>query len=201
MKYCVAILAGGKSSRMGKDKALLELNGRRFLDQLAEEFKCFGEVFVSVDDKLKYESKKYRLVPDLYKDCGPMGGIYSVFCACDAEALIVIPCDVPLISASMVKKMECQMEKGADIIITETNDGKIHPLCGIYKRSLLPKLKECLEKKTYKMRILLSCGAVQYYKAGEESWRLTNINTPKDYNDFLLYQCSKSNLSDVAYKN
>lgn len=90
------ILAGGKSRRMGYRKSSLRLNGTTFLDKLIFELRDFPEILVSVDDAARHPEIPYSMIDDRYSDCGPMSGLYSALSVCESDALLVLPCDVPL---------------------------------------------------------------------------------------------------------
>lgn len=191
------ILAGGKSSRMGQDKAFLSYHGMTFLDKLVLEFRDFREILVSVDKEENHPDIPYPMVEDIYPDAGPMGGIYSALSVCKSDALFVIPCDVPLFSKELFDSLMKEWKKDTDVEILVTKDERIHPLCGIYHKNCLPVLKTCLERKERKMMLALKQLHTTYVRAGEDSWRLRNINTPGDYQ--ILSECHFLAIS--GYKN
>ena len=181
MKTGCLILAGGKSSRMGRQKSSLKINGMTFLEHLAEELSGYGEVLVSVDRFDRHKGILIPMVEDLYPDHGPMGGIYSAFAAGNFDRLLTVPCDVPLFSGELAEKL-CELsDEDADAVIMRTKDGRIHPLCGMYQSSCLPVLRECLEKRELRMMQALGKMKVIFAEAGEDSWQLQNINTPEEY--------------------
>ena len=181
MKTGCLILAGGKSSRMGRQKSSLKINGMTFLEYLAEELSGYGEVLVSVDRFDRHKEILIPMIEDLYPDHGPMGGIYSAFAAGNFDRLLTVPCDVPLFSGELAEKL-CELsDEDADAVIMRTKDGRIHPLCGMYQRSCLPVLRECLEKRELRMMQALGKLYVIFAEAGEDSWQLQNINTPEEY--------------------
>lgn len=180
MNYGIVILAGGKSSRMGMDKAMIELNGVRFLDKLVFELSGFDEVLVSVDNEKMHPEIEYPMVSDIVSDCGPMGGLYAALRKCRSDALVTVPCDVPLFSKAIADELCAYLEQDADAVITVTDDGRKHPLCGVYKKSCLPILKQCIEEGNYRMRDALEKLNVKIFQAEERSWRLKNINTQEE---------------------
>ncbi len=181
MKCGVVILAGGQSHRMGKNKAELKMDGRTFLDTLVNELECFDELMVSVDEIVKHLEIKYPMVEDLYHDCGPMSGVYSALKKSTSDALIVVPCDVPLFSRSLAMDMIACLDVETDAVIAVTEDGREHPLCGVYTKNCLNQLGEYLKIGDYRMRDVLSKLRIKTYIAGKESWRIQNVNTPEEY--------------------
>lgn len=181
MKYGAVILAGGQSRRMGRDKSQLKLDGVCFLDRLAEELGGFGELIVSVDDEKRHPGISYPMVSDKYPECGPMSGLFSALQECSADALVVVPCDVPLFSREMAERLCAELKEGTDAVIVVTEDGRRHPLCGIYRKSCAGEMKRCLDGQNYRMQSMLKGLRVRTYEAGGESWRLNNINTPEEF--------------------
>lgn len=189
MTYGAVILAGGKSRRMGINKAELTMNGVRFLDKLVWELSGFEELWVSVDDETQHPEIQYPMVSDAFGDCGPMGGICSALMASKADALVVVPCDVPLFSEKLARKLCDCLEEGGDGVIIVTEDKREHPLCGVYKKSCLRILKACIREQDYKMGNGLKRMEVKKYQAGRDSWRLKNINTPGEWKRLTKRSC------------
>lgn len=189
MNYGGVILAGGKSRRMGTNKAELKLNGVRFLDRLVYELSGFQELWVSVDDKRKHPEIEYPMVSDIYPDCGPMGGIYSALKTCESDALVVVSCDMPFFSKEIADKLCSDMGQETDAVITVTEDGRRHPLCGVYRKSCLSILEQCIGKQNYRMQDALGQLNIRIWQAGKLSWRLNNINTRKEWENLNLPNC------------
>lgn len=175
MTIGAVILCGGKSSRMGTDKSKLRLGARSFLEILRGELSGFDELLVSVA-----EGGGAGYVEDIYKESGPMGGIYSSLKAAKSDALLVVSCDMPLFGAALARRLAESMDRDTDALICVTKGGKIHPLCGIYLKSCLDPMKDCLEAGELKMKMLLNSVRTRYLEVGEDAYMLTNVNTPTD---------------------
>ena len=192
------ILAGGKSRRMGYRKSSLRLNGTTFLDKLAFELRDFPEFLISVDDALQHPEIPYHMVNDRYPDCGPMSGLYSALSVCKSEALLVLPCDVPLFTSALAHRLlKAMSQTTADAFVCITADERIHPLCGIYRKSCLPVLERCLNDGKLKITEALKDLDIHYYHVGDDSWQLQNINTPEEYQKLT----AKSYLAVSGFKN
>lgn len=192
------ILAGGKSRRMGYRKSSLRLNGTTFLDKLAYELRDFPEILVSVDDALQHPEIPYHMVDDRYSDCGPMSGLYSALSVCQSDALLVLPCDVPLFTSALAHRLlEVMDQTTADALICITADERIHSLCGIYRKSCLPVLERCLNDGKLKIMDALNDLDIHFYHVGDDSWQLQNINTPEEYQKLT----AKSYLAVSGFKN
>lgn len=127
------ILSGGKSTRMGREKAMLYIGAVRFLDKLVYEFSSFSEILISVDKKERHPQIHYPMVEDVWENAGPLGGLLSGLLKTRADALFVLPCDVPLFSMSLAKKLMAMLSEDVDCVISKTEDGRWQPFCGIYK--------------------------------------------------------------------
>lgn len=189
MNYGAVILAGGKSRRMGSNKAELELGGVRFLDKLVYELSGFPELLVSVDDPEKHPGWRYPMVGDLFPGSGPMGGLHAALQGCSSDALAAVPCDVPLFSKAMAEEMCRCLDAETDAVIAVTEDGREHPLCGVYKKSCCSVLQQCLQERNYRMRDALAKLSVKRYQPGKHSWRLQNVNTPEEFRKLGRRDC------------
>ncbi|MDO5570063.1 MAG: molybdenum cofactor guanylyltransferase [Bacteroidales bacterium] len=109
---CGVVLAGGKSSRFGSDKALSMLNGKTFLEnQILLLTKYCSEVFIS-GDKKEYDFLQIPKIKDLIQDKGPIGGIFSCLINSNYQYNLFIPCDMPLIDDDLVRKLVDGIEPG-----------------------------------------------------------------------------------------
>lgn len=181
MQYGVVILAGGKSTRMGTPKYRLRAGGLSFLDRLVYELGGFSELLVSVDDERKHADIRYPMVSDKAAGCGPMGGICVALEECISDALVTVPCDVPYFSKAMAERLCAELDDMADAVVAVTEDGREHPLCGVYKKSCLDVFVQCIGQRDYKMLDALAKLRVKYCHVGKDSWRLYNVNTPEDF--------------------
>jgi molybdopterin-guanine dinucleotide biosynthesis protein A len=176
MKIGAVILRGGRSSRMGSDKAGLRLGGRTFLELIKGELSDFDELLISVAEG----EGDAGTVSDIYKKCGPMGVIYSALRAAKSDALLVVPCDLPLFGRSLARELAANMDEDTDALICVTDD-KIHPICGIYSKSCLETMKYCLESGQLRMRLLLERLRTRQLYVSDMAYMLKNINTPEDF--------------------
>ena len=199
MHYGAVILAGGKSRRMGQNKAELTLHGVRFLDKLVYELSGFPEILISVDDVGRHPEIPYPMIGDVFPDCGPMGGLYAALKYCRSEALFTVSCDTPLVSKGIADALCDRMDKDVDVdaVIVVTGEGRKHPLCGIYRKSCLPILEKLLQQGQYRMMELLKRLQIRTYDVGTETWRLMNVNTPQEMKRLRTGNC----LAVCGWKN
>ena len=182
-KIPAVIFAGGKSSRMGKDKALLPFGDASSLIhyQYRKLSLIFEEVFLSA--KINRTDPEIPLIADRYDVFSPLSGIVSVFEQIDADEIFVLSVDTPLIKKDVIQKILDSEAKG-DAVIAR-NQGKVQPLCGRYRRSILPRIKLALTEDKHKLGRLLQ-EADTYYVDFEEDHAFMNLNHPHEYEAALL---------------
>lgn len=191
MEIGCVILAGGKSSRMGEDKALLQFEGKDFIKKIAEELSFFEEKLIARGNNsalLNLEEDFWKIIQDEYPDHGPIGGLHAVLKICRSEAMFCVSCDMPLITGELARAMcdvfrEYQMRgESCDAVIGVASDGKYHPLCGIYRKGLWTQMEEEILQDNNRLMAVLGKCHVRYVELDEETSRqLTNVNTRKEY--------------------
>lgn len=174
------ILAGGKSRRMGENKAFLTLNGETFLERIREALSCFGTVCLSVDDTEKYKDTGFILIVDRYPDAGPLGGIVSGLLACPQSALFVAACDMPFVDRASVEILLNAYRKERKIVVAKTGE-QVHPLLGIYPKSALSGMREMTERGEYRMMDFLDKTDHAKIQIGEGNPAAVNVNSKKEY--------------------
>ena len=180
------IFAGGKSSRMGTDKALLPFKGMNTLSEFQYQklSVLFKKVYLSAkNNKFDFTC---TLIKDRYKECSPLVGIISTFEALESDAIFILSVDAPLVNEPIIKHLweTYQENHEMDAIIAESPTG-IQPLCGIYSRSILPLAKQHLERNNHRLLSLLQASNIQtvYFK---EEKHFTNLNTPSEYEALIF---------------
>lgn len=146
IKHCGIVLAGGKSSRMGKDKALLTFDGETLLDRAIAAIKpLVTEVIVVVDREDRYSLPAVRKIVDLYPESGPVGGIVTGLLAAGEGYHYIIPCDMPLLNRQILLLLMESASPPYDAVIPEWN-GFPEPVFAVYSHEAVPKLKRFLEE-------------------------------------------------------
>jgi molybdopterin-guanine dinucleotide biosynthesis protein A len=148
-----AILAGGKSSRMGVDKALLALDdGRPFVLRTADRAGAVADdVFVVATARPEYEELGLRVVPDSHPADGTLGGIATALEHARHEYCLVLACDLPFLSVALLRRM-VELPRGYDVLVPRTEgesrqgSGLVHhTLHAIYRKRCLPAILDSLE--------------------------------------------------------
>ncbi|MEY3089979.1 MAG: hypothetical protein RL113_295 [Pseudomonadota bacterium] len=179
-----AIFAGGKSSRMGKDKALLPFGGHTTLAafQYTKLKRYFDAVYLSAkEDKFDFDAPT---IADQYSTHSPLSGLITLFETLPDEEIFILSVDAPFVDQAVIEKIlnHAKYTKG-DAIIAQTPSG-LQPLCGLYRRSILPLAKAQLEKDNHKMQDLLALAKSMVVLFEEES-DFANLNHPQEYDEAL----------------
>ncbi len=180
------ILAGGESRRMGSDKSLLPIDGARFIDHVYSRMKVlFDDVMIVTNSPDLYRGIDCRKVPDIYAAQGSLAGIHSGLAHATQDRIFVVGCDMPFVSAGLIRKICSHAEEG-DLVIPHSSNGH-EPLHALYRKSCLPAIEQVLDAG--KKRIALFFEQVKVIdvpnneiRALDQSERsFLNINTPEDY--------------------
>jgi molybdopterin-guanine dinucleotide biosynthesis protein A len=180
-----AILVGGESRRMGYNKAFLKIGQSNLVESIVARLKTiFPDVFLIGNDPEPYRSLGLPVIADLYKGCGPLGGIHAALVAANTPYVFITACDVPFLDVQVVAHMAGKVS-GYDVVVPKIR-GYLEPLCAIYGKNCLPAIESQLKCGQCKVIALFSAVRVNYLEQ-EEIEKLTavekaflNINTPKD---------------------
>ena len=171
------VLAGGKSSRMGQDKALMKMSGKTMIQHVVDNLaKVFDEVFIS--GNRSGDPVPMNVIKDRYEQKGPMEGIRSALEHCQ-EDIFVCSCDMPFVSTELMKDI-LQRRAENKISIAEC-EGKVYPVLGIYPYVVLDVLANSIKNDRLRMTRFLEQQDAHYIQY-DESFRpqFLNINTPAE---------------------
>ena len=179
-----AVLAGGKSSRMGEDKALMVRNGKTMLDHALDLIERATHELMIVGDPVKYGHVHPNTVNDIRPSCGPLAGITSVLHYSSNDQNLIIACDMPNLNTALFDQLKAFMHDGTDAIIP-THNGLIEPLAGAYHRRCAPVFKNCLDNTVFKMSDALALVSTTFVEVipGTGKWPedlFKNINAKED---------------------
>lgn len=155
MNFSAVILAGGRSSRMGRDKAWLEVGGRPLIARQVELVRQVGanEVFISGRVDADYTSFHCPVLKDRFPEAGPLAGIEAALTAAGSSLVLVLAVDMPHMSADVLQQLIGQCTETTGVI--PQVDGKIEPLAAVYPKSALPLVTELLANAGASSRRLL----------------------------------------------
>ncbi|TNJ42934.1 molybdenum cofactor guanylyltransferase [Tamlana fucoidanivorans] len=171
------VLSGGKSSRMGTDKGRLMLKEKAFVQYSLDALKpLVSEIFI-VSDIPEYDTFGYKRVTDLVKNAGPVAGICSGLEASKTDYNLILSCDIPLITSTILEKLIHSVEDDADIIQIESQ-GKSMPLIALYKKSCLTPFSRLLKSGERRLRVAVNtCKVKNIVLTKNEQITTMNVNT------------------------
>ncbi|MGM0901453.1 MAG: molybdenum cofactor guanylyltransferase [Bacillota bacterium] len=190
MKAGAIILSGGKSSRMGKNKALLPFNDKTNIERIRDELKSlFDDIILVTNDPESYEFLNLKSISDEFPGKGPLAGIHAGLMASDYEENIVVACDMPFVSAELASTL-VQNLKHYDAIIPVIGE-KQHPLFAAYQKRVVPEIEACLKEDRLRVIHLLDKLNVRYldendlqvYSDGSLEEIFFNMNVPEEYEE------------------
>ncbi|HWY49036.1 MAG TPA: molybdenum cofactor guanylyltransferase [Bryobacteraceae bacterium] len=183
------VLAGGSSSRMGRDKALLAYRETSLVDYVARAVReAIGSVAL-IGDPGRYRDLGHAVYSDKVPGCGPLGGIYTALTvspsgwSLPADWNLVVACDMPGISARVLRGLiDPEAEPGRNCVMAVGPGGEPEPLCAVYHQRCLPVLERAIREKRFKMRDLVP--ELDADLRLLEATALVNVNTAADWAEF-----------------
>ncbi len=187
------ILAGGKSSRMGKNKELLSINNRRLVEtQISKLETLFDEVIVITNNPMYYKKYNCKTYKDEIKGKGPIGGIYSGLINSSSRYAYFLACDMPVINKKYIKYMKTKLDKNNKKTAITLLGEWIEPFNAFYSKELILELESYIKKGGLSIHELVKntdSFFIEEYKAREFShnWDMfINFNTKEDIDKFKL---------------
>lgn len=181
------ILAGGRSRRMGRDKAVLPVGGVPMIVRLVEALRpCCGEVLVVANDPAPFAGLPVRVVPDAFPGLGPLAGLHAGLLASGDDLNFVLACDLPFASPALAAHMAARAERAQADAAVPLSGGRPEPLHAVYRRRSAPVAEGLLAAAALSMSGFL--GRIRVCWVGEEEVRafgeperiFFNVNRPAD---------------------
>jgi molybdopterin-guanine dinucleotide biosynthesis protein A len=186
----LVIQAGGQSSRMGQDKALMSFLGQPLIVRLLERLAPFAdEILVTTNSPDAYRFLGLPLFPDLRPGRGALGGLYTALSSAKNPFAAVVACDMPFASKTLFEHaFSLLVQEEADVIIPDSGDGMLEPLHAVYRReTCLPAIQSALDADLWKLiawfpqvkvRTLTPAETAAHNPDGLAFW---NLNTPEEF--------------------
>lgn len=179
------ILVGGKSLRMGKDKAFLEFSGKPLLERVLEIFReSFHRILLVGDRRERFADYGLPVLEDIFPGSA-LGGLYTGLYRAQTEYVFISPCDLPFPNKGVLDHI-CSLREGFDAIVPTTHRG-FEPLFALYATTCLEPMRRLLESGNYCVYDFYPQVRVRYVPSEElaqldkEGKSFLNINTPEDY--------------------
>ena len=179
------ILAGGKSSRMGKDKLRLTVGAETFLEAAVRRFSSeFENVYLSVPNEEKYAGVNCPFVCDISPGLGPLSGLHAALKTCPGDGVFLVAADMPFSDPSAAREI-VRLGAGHDACAVRLGD-KVEPLFAYYAKSSLAACERAIDAGFYKMEGILGAVSTRYISPEELGtlWKpelIFNVNYPEDY--------------------
>jgi molybdopterin-guanine dinucleotide biosynthesis protein A len=189
------VLAGGRSLRMGRDKAEVEIAGIPLLERMLRKLRTLGLRTRVAGRREALEGIAAEVESDLHPDCGPLSGIETALSRSEKPLVLVLGIDLPLIETDFLRWMlERARVTGAMAMIPRLL-GEPQPLCAVYRRELLPHVTDALEASNYKVMAVVERAAERaadvfdvervvaagaWDSAFPVHWQSMNCNRPAD---------------------
>lgn len=179
------VLAGGKSTRMGRDKAMLALRGRTLLEtSLAALREVAPEVFILGPPEL-YGSFA-ATIPDVFPGCGPLSGIHAALYHTETEFNLIVAVDIPFVSREFLAYLADRASASSAMVTLPEIGGYLEPVCAVYSREFRKIAEQALQRGEHKITPLFSGVETLVIPQPElEKFAFTaemfeNLNTPED---------------------
>ena len=192
------ILAGGKSLRFGRNKAMEKIGGMTLVERVINQLSSITrEIIVVTNDGSQFAEFHFaQIVSDIYPAKGPLGGIYTGLSTSHTAANIVVACDMPFLNTALLSHM-IKISPGFDAVIPRWLNNQIEPLHGIYSGSCIPVMKKRLENNQLAISEFLKEMRVRYFTQAEfskfdpEFQSFFNINNQADIELFNKIETNK----------
>jgi len=205
------VLAGGNSTRMKSNKALLPLDGERFIERIFRQLSAiFRETLLVTNNPELYRFIPCRKVPDIYPGMGALAGVHAGLRSSKTSHIFAVACDMPYLNQEVIRYLVSRIN-GQDVIIPES-DGGLEPLHAVYGRGAIPVIEEALSrgnKKIVDCCKRLKTTVIAREEIGSldpEFLSFRNINTPEEYFRFRediqnVIKCEKNAAGKVTSVN
>jgi molybdopterin-guanine dinucleotide biosynthesis protein A len=178
-------MAGGKNSRMGKNKAFLQVGGETILENIVKQLKKVTSDLIIVSSRPRdFRHSGIKTVSDIYPGCGPLGGIHAGLTNSDNAVNLVVACDMPFLQPEVLEYL-IQRGEGYDVVIPRL--GKyVEPLTACYNKSCLQVIENRLKARRLKITSFFSEVNVLYVERdklcemADIDHLFLNVNTPED---------------------
>ena len=188
------ILVGGKSSRMGTNKAFLELKGKTFIELQIELLReMFDEISISANTPSEYEYLNLPIFKDIYPGKGPLGGIYTSLINSSSLHTFMLACDMPFVGPKLIKHLK-DLTKEYDVVIPKSENG-LEPLHAFYSKNCIEPIKRELDENNLRIRSFFPQVNVKIVEldslASSDHFKnsIKNLNTMADYEDVTENNC------------
>ena len=180
------VLAGGQSSRMGSDKAFLELDGQALISRMLEIVRAVTPVTRIIGNVEKFRAYG-EVVDDEFPGCGPLAGIHAALRISAEELNLILAVDMPFVAVEFLRYLVQQAAASDALVTVPRAEGRWQPLCAVYRREFVEVAEQSLREDNYKIDPLfrrikvLSVEEQELRQRGFSPKMFRNLNTPEDW--------------------
>lgn len=186
LKVSGFVLAGGKSTRMGEDKAFLDFWGQSLIQRVLDVVQSVSDDVGVIGDQARFSKLGVPVYADVVRDFGPLAGIQSALRHSKHAHVIVLGCDLPLVGQSLLELLISKVPEAA-VVVPLNRDGQTEQLCAVYSQEALPVVEELIAKGIHTPRAIYERVRTAYViwehireLPGARDFFL-NVNTPAEY--------------------
>jgi molybdenum cofactor guanylyltransferase len=165
---------------MGRDKALLPWGSGLLVQYVAAEVAAFAGSATIVGGGEICQGIGFPYLADKYAGFGPVGAIATALSHSEAEWNVIAACDMPMLTATFLESLYTRVSPQVDAVIPKTPDGRIHPLCALYQRSVRKAFETGVVNSIHRVSDLISGISAEYVDTPDGSF-CRNVNTPADW--------------------
>lgn len=179
-----AILAGGKSRRMGFNKAFIEIDGRSIISRAASVMSAvFGDPVIIANDPALYAGLGLPIIPDEVQGAGSLGGIHTALHHSRTEYVFIVACDMPWLDETCIRRVIDAVD-GSDCVVPFIS-GRLHPMHAAWSRQALAPLAEAISRGELRINDMLAKLSIKRLTAGHFNGMpiersVENVNTRED---------------------
>lgn len=180
------ILAGGKSSRMGQDKAFMQLGRQTLLQRALELARTVGGEPRIVGNAAKFAAFA-PVVEDVYPECGPLGGIHAALSTTPSDLNLMIAVDLPFLQPDFLKHLLSRSRESGAVVVVPRGGGRLQPLCGVYRQGFAAVAERSLRAGRNKIDPLFAAVHTciiepdELKQNGFSEQLFRNVNTQEDW--------------------
>jgi molybdenum cofactor guanylyltransferase len=193
MKAAAIILSGGKSSRMGTNKALLKINEKTNIERIRDRLKPhFDDIILVTNNSEDYRFLGLGMTEDQFPGMGPLAGVHAGLSFSNYETNVIVACDMPFVSGELAETLAAKLS-GYDAVVPVIN-GKQQPLFAVFKKGIAPVVEKLIKEEQLRMKHLFDHLNVLYvtgkdlYGFSDLEHIFFNMNNPDEYKDALRWE-------------
>lgn len=190
MRVAGFVLAGGASTRMGTDKGRLRVGSRLLIEEVAEKVAAAAGNVTLLGSPARYADISLPCLADLRPGFGPLSGIETALASGRGELNLIVACDMPGLEIAWLRAIiETAEHRQARCVVAHDSDGRVHPLCAVYKSSCFPDVRRAIDEQRLKMMDLIGELQADFF---EIPCPVRNVNRPEDWTSWQEESCFRA---------